>query len=267
MLGRSYQAVLANLRATRPVDDGPALPAFTDKQLRNFVDILMRLRGETMGKITQATGIRPANLSVWLHGKEQVISAKRLVALLRHLGVEGGRLRTDMLHQWQDHGALGDTKIVLETLWGDKEPIWLFKELYPELIHTHFLLAGELLICINIEPGINRAHNLEDVIKVERIITTHYSLNLPSKKTLQSARDELLKYAKEAATTMDDVALVDGLMQRLKETTSSNVSSPAEWEKLEQALRDAFMAGAGAGEIAKVIDENFDFILIPLSQQ
>ena len=58
-----------------------------------------QLRGETLGRIAEATGIRTANLSVWLRGKEQVISAKRLVGLLHHPGVEGGRLRTDVLHQ------------------------------------------------------------------------------------------------------------------------------------------------------------------------
>lgn len=80
------------------------------EQLPALTAALIRLRGDTLGRIAEATGIRAANLSVRLRGKEQVISAKRVVGLLHHLGVEGNRLRSDMLHQWRDGGALIDSK-------------------------------------------------------------------------------------------------------------------------------------------------------------
>ena len=61
----------------------------TPEQLPALTAALIRLRGDTLGRIAEATGIRAANLSVWLRGKEQVISVKRLVGLLHHLGIEG----------------------------------------------------------------------------------------------------------------------------------------------------------------------------------
>ena len=129
------------------------MPTLANEQLPGFAAALIRLRGETLGRIAEATGIRTANLSVWLRGKEQVISAKRLVGLLHHLGVEGGRLRTDVLHQWQDRGALDDSKLVLGKLLADKQSVWLFQDEQPGLIKTRFLLAGDVLIRLEIEPG------------------------------------------------------------------------------------------------------------------
>ena len=67
------------------------MPTLASEQLPAFAAALIRLRGETLGRIAEATGIRTANLSVWLRGKEQVISAKRLVGLWYQLGQDGGR--------------------------------------------------------------------------------------------------------------------------------------------------------------------------------
>ena len=84
------------------------MPTLQAEQLRAIAAALMRLRGDTLSSVGMATGIRPANLSVWLRGKEQVISAKRVATLMYHLGLEGSSLRADILHQWRDAGALDD---------------------------------------------------------------------------------------------------------------------------------------------------------------
>ena len=77
---------------------------------------LLRLRGETLAQLSRSTGIKPANLSVWLRGAPQVISEKRVVMLLNELGVQGGQLRTDTVHQWRDDGDLADLRFVLGLL-------------------------------------------------------------------------------------------------------------------------------------------------------
>src|SRR5690606_37508382 len=109
-------------------------------------------------------------------GKEQVISAKLLVGLLHHLGVEGGCLRTDVLHQWQDRGALDDRKLVLGKLLANNQPVWLFQDEQPGLIKTRFLLAGDVLIRMEIEPGVEQAVDLVEAISVDRVNTTPAAL-------------------------------------------------------------------------------------------
>jgi hypothetical protein len=77
---------------------------------------LIKLRGDTLSQIAAATGIRPANLSVWLRGKPQVISAQRISVLMHYLGVQGGLLRDDVLHQWSAHGTINELKTALDFL-------------------------------------------------------------------------------------------------------------------------------------------------------
>jgi len=84
--------------------------------LPTLASALIKLRGDTLSQIAAATGIRPANLSVWLRGKPQVISAQRISVLLHFLGVQGGLLRDDVLHQWCARGTLNELKTVLNFL-------------------------------------------------------------------------------------------------------------------------------------------------------
>ena len=233
------------------------MPSLTPEQLPALAASLIRLRGETLGRIAEATGIRTANLSVWLRGKEQVISAKRLVGLLHHLGMEGGRLRADVLHQWQDRGGLDDSRLVLGTLLANTQPVWLFQNEQPGLIKTRFLLAGDVLIRLEIEPGLDQALDLATVARVDRVITTPAALAGVPIDSLASAHNVLLALAEQAATDVGDEELLEGLMFRLTETLGSNVSSAQGWQQLEQALRFAFNAGAQPADIARVVDAHF----------
>lgn len=233
------------------------MPSLTNEQLPALAAALIRLRGETLGRIAEATGIRTANLSVWLRGKEQVISVKRLVGLLHHLGVEGGRLRTDVLHPWHDRGALDDSKLVLGTLLANTQPVWLFQDEQPGLIKTRFLLAGDVLIRMEIEPGVDQALDLVTVVRVDRVITTPTALAGVPSESLESARSALLALAEQAAADVGDEELLEGLMFRLSETVDSNIASPQGWQRLEQALRFAFNAGAQPADIARVVDAHF----------
>jgi len=233
------------------------MPTLAPEQLPALAAALIRLRGETLGRIAEATGIRTANLSVWLRGKEQVISAKRLVGLLHHLGVEGGCLRTDVLHQWQDRGALDGSKLVLGTLLGKSQPVWLFQDAQPGFIKTRFLLAGDVLICLEIEPGVDQAVDLVEAVRVDRVITTPAVLAGVPINSMASARSSLLALAELAAADVGDEELLEGLMFRLTETLGCNVASSRGWQQLEQALCLALKAGAQPAEIAKLVDSHF----------
>lgn len=229
------------------------MPSLTNEQLPALAAALIRLRGETLGRIAEATGIRTANLSVWLRGKEQVISAKRLVGLLHHLGVEGGRLRTDVLHPWHDRGALDDSKLVLGTLLANTQPVWLFQDEQPGLIKTRFLLAGDVLIRMEIEPGVDQALDLATVARVDRVITTPTALAGVPIDSMASAHNVLLALAEQAAADVGDKELLEGLMFRLTETLGSNVTSAQGWQQLEQALRRSLEAGLAPGDIASLL--------------
>lgn len=233
------------------------MPTLAPEQLPALAAALIRLRGETLGRIAEATGIRTANLSVWLRGKEQVISVKRVVGLLHHLGVEGGRLRADALHQWQDRGALDDSRLVLSTLLAKNPPVWLFQDEQPGLIKTRFLLAGDVLIRMEIEPGVDQALDLATVVRVDRVITTPAALAGVPSESLESARSALLALAEQATADVGDEELLEGRMFRLTETVGSNIASPQGWQRLEQALRFAFNAGAQPADIARVVDAHF----------
>lgn len=77
---------------------------------------LIALRDESSRSVCAATNIKPANLSVWLRGKEQVISQKRVASLLCYLDVVGGRLARGKIHRWHVYESLDALKLVLETL-------------------------------------------------------------------------------------------------------------------------------------------------------
>lgn len=229
------------------------MPTLANEQLPALAAALIRLRGETLGRIAEATGIRAANLSVWLRGKEQVISAKRLVGLLHHLGMEGGRLRTDVLHPWHDRGALDDSRLVLSLLQANTQPVWLFQDEQPGLIKTRFLLAGDVLIRLEIEPGVDQALDLATVVRVDRVITTPEALAGVPIDSMASACSALLALAEQAATDVGDEELLEGLMFRLTETLGSNVTSAQGWQQLEQALRRSLEAGLAPGDIASLL--------------
>ena len=226
------------------------------EQLPALTAALIRLRGDTLGRIAEATGIRAANLSVWLRGKEQVISVKRLVGLLHHLGIEGNRLRCDMLHQWRDSGALVDSKTVLTAFLGRAQPWLLFHDDQPGLAKTRFLLVGDVLIRLLIEPGVGSAADLSNVIDADRLISSPEPLAGVPTVSHKTAYDTLLTLAEQAALDVGDIELLDGLLFRLSEDPACNVSTPRGWQRLEAALRAALAAGATPTSIAELLERH-----------
>ena len=82
---------------------------------------LIELRDETLKSISEMTDIRVANLSVWLRGKEQVISERRIVSLLDYLGLVGGTLAQDRVHSWRLHSNIGQLTNLLGHLLTQEE--------------------------------------------------------------------------------------------------------------------------------------------------
>ena len=75
------------------------MSALNSEQLPILAGALLRLRGLTLAAVFDATGIRAANLSAWLKGRPQVISAARVTALLYHLG------SPRWAASWSEHGS------------------------------------------------------------------------------------------------------------------------------------------------------------------
>lgn len=90
------------------------MSATPEPKIHEVAAALTRLRGETLGRLSVATGIKTANLSVWLRGRDQVISEKRIVAIMHHLGLKGNSLRHDVIHKWVASGSIKDIKTVFE---------------------------------------------------------------------------------------------------------------------------------------------------------
>ena len=232
------------------------MPTLQAEQLRAIAAALMRLRGDTLSSVGMATGIRPANLSVWLRGKEQVISAKRVATLMYHLGLEGSSLRADILHQWRDAGALDDLRLVLNALVGS-EAVVLYQDGQPGLSKIRFLQVGDVLVRVELTAGVAAAQDLADVIQPHRVIVLAEPLAAIPVEPLSGTREALLTLAEQAANDVDDDELLDSLLFQLGNsswpTASSNTSSPVGWQKLEQALRAALHDGFEPSAIAQWI--------------
>lgn len=232
------------------------------EQLPQLAAALIRLRADTLNAIAAATGIRAANLSVWLRGKEQVISDKRIVSLLHHLGIEGGRLRSDLLHQWSDGGMLNDLKIVLDALLDPEAPMVLYQDRYPALKKIRFLQAGEILVRVEIKPGLSNARDLSDLIDTERVVIVPLALEGIPTYSLQEAREGLLKMADRMTVDTGSVEQLKLMLQNLRaisedEIPQRSTSVLSGWPQLEHELYAALHAGVSPGDISNVIRNHF----------
>lgn len=222
------------------------MPTLQAEQLRAIAAALMRLRGDTLSCVGMATGIRPANLSVWLRGKEQVISAKRVATLMYHLGLEGSSLRADILHQWRDAGALDDLGLVLNALVGS-EAVVLYQDAQPGLIKTRFLQIGDVLVRIELTAGVAAAQDLADFIQPHRVIALAEPLAAVPVEPVSATREALLTLAEQAANDVGDNELLDSLLFQIGNsdwpTASTNTSSPVGWQNWNKHYAQHCMMG------------------------
>jgi len=237
------------------------MPKLQADQLPNLATILMRLRGDSLRSIGEATSIRSANLSVWLRGREQVISDKRVAGLMYHLGVEGGTLRDDVLHSWHDTGALDDVKAALNTLISNGTTIWLVQDRQPGLTKTRFLRVDETWIRVELTPGVVNFKDLSDVVNVRRVLTLPTPLADIPCDSLQTALDALMTMTERAAVDVGDEDLLEGMIFQLNQMETAeltfNTASPGGWSRLRNALEFALQRGIDPGDIARLIDDSY----------
>ena len=134
--------------------------------------------------------------------------------------------------------------------------MWLFQDEQPGLIKTRFLLAGDVLIRMEIEPGVDQALDLATVVRVDRVISTPAALAGVPIDSLASAHNVLLALAELAAADVGDEELLEGLMFQLTQTVGSNTASPQGWQQLELILKKALEAGISPGDIAHLIERH-----------
>jgi hypothetical protein len=133
--------------------------------------------------------------------------------------------------------------------------VWLFQDDQAGLIKTRFLLAGDALIRMGIEPGVDQAVDLVEAVRVDRVITTSVALTGVPTESLESAHGTLLALVEQAAADLGDEDLLEGLMFRLTDTAGSNVASAQGWQRLETALKRALETGLAPGDIASLLQQ------------
>lgn len=230
------------------------MPALTVEQLPIVAGALLRLRGLTLTAVSEATGIRTANLSAWLKGKPQVISSARVTALLYHLGLQGGQLRSDVVHTWADHGEWAHLRTVFALLQQPVAPRCLFLDEHPGLSQTRFLQWGDAWVRLSITPGPTGQGDLAALVKPERMIVLPVSLEGISTSAVDETRSALLTLAEQGGREIPSDELAHGFMQRVRESSvgaqSSDPIDAIGWLMLEDALRKAIKGGMSPHELA-----------------
>jgi len=227
-------------------------------KLHELAASLVRVRGETLAAIAEATSIKTTNLSVWLRrGKEQLISATRIGQLMLHLGVVDSRLREDMFHFWRmgEKAQDKDLELIFKCALDQREARILFEERRPSLPETRVLMAGNVLIGVTDTPSLPRTLNLVEVFKPVRIVKVDASLSALSKKSLDAARMRLLELSENAL-------LFNLLIEPAAVLNQFSIQAKQDLEPLRIALRLAFATGAAPMDVAKVIEGHFEKTLL-----
>lgn len=196
---------------------------------------LTRLRGETLSSLSVATDVRTANLSVWLRGREQVISERRVVAVMHHLGLKGNALRHDFIHKWTATGSIKDIQTVFEfCLSPTQKQQTLILQGNESGLSSHYVLRipqGENIayFVVALEPTPNEVPVLEPTsLKFGQFIKCEHSFRvLPSK-------DEELK---QAVTFYCDEAIYN-LTESAKGTEIAKLFESISTDQTSTEVRD-----------------------------
>lgn len=234
------------------------MSALNSEQPPILAGALLRLRGLTLAAVFDATGIRAANLSAWLKGKPQVISAARVTALLYHLGVQGGQLRSDMVHSWSDQGDWAHLRKVFQLLREPVAPRTLFLDEHPGMSNTRFLQWGEAWVRLSLTPSPKAQDDLIAIVKPDRVFVLPVALEgIPTHDRLELS-SALWSLADQDGREIPSGELAHGFMQRVKES-AADLFVPTSidaigWAMLEATLRKAMRAGMRPEELALRIE-------------
>lgn len=234
------------------------MSALSSEQLPILAGALLRLRGLTLAAVFDATGIRAANLSAWLKGKPQVISGARVTALLYHLGVQGGQLRSDMVHTWSDQGDWAHLRTVFNLLQEPAAPRCLFLDEHPGMSHTRFLQWGEAWVRLSLTPGPTAQDDLAAMVSPDRMIVLPVALEGIPTQNPQATASVLLSHAEQGGREIPSGELAHGFMQRVRDS-AADLFMPTSidaigWAMLEATLRKAMRAGMRPEELALRIE-------------
>ena len=234
------------------------MSALSSEQLPILAGSLLRLRGLRLAAVFDATGIRAANLSAWLKGRPQDISAARVTALLYHLGVQGGQLRSDMVHTWSDQGEWAHLRTVFSLLQEPVAPRCLFLDEHPGLTHTRFLQWGEAWFRLSLTPGPTAQDDLAAIVRPDRMIVLPVALEGIPAHEREKVGSTLLSLAEQGGREIPCGQLAHGFMQRVKaSTTDLFVPTSLDaigWAMLETTLRKAMLEGMSPAELALKIE-------------
>lgn len=227
------------------------------EQLPILAGALLRLRGQTLTSASEVTGIRTANLSAWFKGKPQVISAARVTGLLHYLGVEGGRLRTDVVHIWADHGEWLNLRTVFNLLKEPVTPRCLYQDDQPGLTKTRFLQWGLAWIRLSVTPGPTGQSSLAALTRPDRVIKLPVPLEGIPTDSLAEVNEALTTLAEQGGEEVPGDNLPYGFMDRIRDGTPSAQDSEGlasiSWMLLEDALRTAIRSGMNPADLANRI--------------
>ena len=234
------------------------MPALSNEQLPKLAGSLLRLRGLTLAAVFNATGIRVANLSAWLKGKPQVISVARVTALLYHLGVQGGQLRSDIVHTWTDQGDWAHLRTVFTLLQEPLAPRCLFLDERPGMSQTRFLQWGEAWVRLSLTPGPTAQDDLAAMVRPDRIIVLPVALEGIPAQDPREIGSVLLSLAEQGGREIPSGELAHGFMQRLGAPPGQDFvlmnGDALGWRILEATLRKAMREGMSPAKLALKIE-------------
>lgn len=197
-----------------------------------IASVLIKLRCETLGSISSATDIRSANLSVWLRGKEQVISQQRVTKLLDYLGIGSGKLAPTQIHSWRLQGESQSLNTVLNCLLTDEERAKsiVLANGRDGFLQTKYLGVWQkkewVWVCLIIESGLTRAPDVSAKalgFKQELILSVDLT-KLPSTEST-SVKETLEKAILDATATNDEKLVgINELQETLSKLLDSGIS-------------------------------------------
>lgn len=239
------------------------MSATLEPKIHEVAAALTRLRAETLSSLSLATDVRTANLSVWLRGREQVISEKRIVAVMHHLGLKGNSLRHDIIHKWTVAGSINDIQTVFEfCLSPTQKQRTLILQGDESGLASHYILQipnGEnvVYIVVALEPTPNEVPVLTPAsIKFGTLVKCEHSFqNLPSnEEELKLAvaffcEEAVFNLTKSSKGTVEIVKLFE---PNFTDQTSNALLDPNEegFSKLKTELSRILISGVSPDELA-----------------
>lgn len=230
---------------------------------------IIDMRGITLASISVATGVKVANLSMWLRGKEQVVAEKRVVGVLEYLGVIGGALANDRVHEWSINGSIVALKCVLDILLdGEQKKLSVVyvdtEQGYPQIRYLGvFTEKGMSQVRLVVSAGLAESPIISaSTLGLGQEFMLPFSLKSMPFDRVVDVQDFLSQGVKFSVDTNQKNA-VDIIEQALSNTSpqagiaDKNNILDSGFSNLQSQLERVFKNGVSPNEIAKLIASQF----------